>query len=163
MKGVDHEVSKYPYIRKLATNIMLDIQKPVVAKDELINYYIHTLNDQTLMRYDLSVNDVVEAAKMCGKKVKGKSILEINVSFKEQMEFYSSNDCRLYSGNSRCYRATRVLEENKELVISSYLNDIKIKIIAENFKCSEVVIRRFLIKKGIIEKKIRKSRKKVVI
>lgn len=150
-------MSENPHLKKLAANLITGIPKIIVTKEELMNYYIHELNDSTLLWHNLSVNDVVKAAILAGKKVKGRGILEINVSLKEQLEFYS-NDSRLYNGKRNRYDATKTLEENKELVISSYLNNVKPKVIAENFKCSETIVRRFLIKKGIIKKRIRKKR-----
>ena len=144
-------MSKSAYLEKLATNFIVDVPEKVITKEQAMNYYMHQYSDGNSWWDNLTVNDILAAAEMAGKKIKGKSSLEVNVSFKEQLEFYGTNGRK----NRKIKRG--FLEENKALIISSFLNEISISTIAESLGYSSSSISRFLLKKGIRQKRIKKS------
>ena len=144
-------MTKSTYLEKLATNFIIEVPGKTITKEQAMNYYMHQYSGGNSWWDNLTVNDILAAAEMAGKKIKGKSSLEVNVSFREQLEFHSK------CGHSNRHIATERLENNKSLIIGCFLKEIPIKEIADNLGFSKTAITRFLTKKGIREKGTRQK------
>ena len=138
-------MTKSTYLEKLATNFILDLPSKVITKEQAMNYYMHEYKGRSCWD-KLDVNDILTAAQMAGKQIKGNSLLEINVSFREQLEFHAKE------GHNNKHIMHKKLEENKSLIIGSYLEGVAINEIAFKIGCENSTITRFLIRKGIKEK-----------
>jgi len=116
----------------------------VVTKEELMNYYIHKLQFNGPIAAETTVKDLIAAAHIAGKQVKGKSRLEINVSLKEQIEYIKNSVANLDQEGFKS-----MMYANGEEIIKAYNKGALSKDLAKKYGCCVSTMNTYLKKLGV--------------
>lgn len=127
------------YINKISQRIKGNLPEEV-TKEELMNYYLHGMSAKGAMDTNVTIVNLIQAANMAGVKVKGSSILEINVPIMEQIK-YITEDIRPRE-DKKLIRQKMV--RNKDSIVQAYESGSTLKELASYFNINPTTMRRYL-------------------
>jgi hypothetical protein len=129
-------------VNELAKRIESELPM-IITKEQLMNYF--DANFAYNREYNsLSVAKIMKIAEKAGKKIEGKSNLDVNITLKEKEKFMKRRGDVFFRK-----QINERLQNNRDKIIAAYASGKSTLHLGKQYGCASSAISRFLKKNGI--------------